>query len=62
MCDFLVIFGMHGTCMCVFGSLVIIGMGFSMCDNVLQTCLAISGEPWCDGFYGIWLSWISGWF
>ena len=32
-CDFLAIFGMHGTCMCVFGSLVFIGMGFSRCDN-----------------------------
>jgi len=24
---------MHGTCMCVFGTLSIIGMGFSRCDN-----------------------------
>ena len=34
MCDFLARFGMHGTCMCVFGSLDVIGMGFSRCDSV----------------------------
>ena len=30
--DFLASFGMHGTCMCVFGSHPVIGMGFSKCD------------------------------
>ena len=43
MYDFLDIFGMHDTCMCVFGSLVVIGMGLARCDNVFQPCLAISG-------------------
>jgi len=32
MYDFPASIGMHGTCMHVFGSLVVIGMGFSRCD------------------------------
>jgi len=42
MYDFLAIFCMHGTCMCVFGSLVIIGMVSAKCENSFQPFLAIS--------------------
>ena len=48
-------------CMCVRGSLVGIGMGFSRCDSVLQPCLSISGQPWCDEVLMFWLNWIVGW-
>ena len=41
MCDFLSRFGMHGTCMCVLGSLVAIGMGFSRCDSVFRLALLL---------------------
>jgi len=30
---------MHGTCMCVFGSLAVIGMGFAKCDNGFSLAL-----------------------
>jgi len=33
MYDFLASFGMQGICMCVFGSLFVIGMGFDRCDS-----------------------------
>ena len=33
MYGFLTIFHMHGICMCVFGSLDVIGMVFSKCDS-----------------------------
>ena len=34
---------MHGICMCVFGSLVVISMGFSRCDIGFQHFFSISG-------------------
>lgn len=40
MYDFLAIFGTHGKCMHVFGSLVIIGIGFVRCDNVFSLSLS----------------------
>ena len=33
MYDFLASFGMHDTCMCVFGSLVVIGIGLTRRDS-----------------------------
>ena len=33
MYDSLASFGMHDTCMCIFGSLVVIDMDFSRCDS-----------------------------
>ena len=41
MCDFLARFGMHGTCMCVFSSLAVIGMGFARFDNDFQPYFSI---------------------
>ena len=52
MYDFLASFGMHGTCMCVFDSLIFIGMGFSRCDSGFKP----------NGFHLICLGWIAGWF
>ena len=40
--DFIVEIQMHGTCIWLFGSFVVIGMGFSCIDSGFQPCLAIS--------------------
>jgi len=41
--DFLASFGMHGTYMCVFSSVGVIGMGFSRCDSGFNFALSFSG-------------------
>ena len=50
MYDFLARFGMHGTCMCVFGSLVFIGMGFSRCDSDFSLIFPFSDSHGMKGF------------
>ena len=40
---------MNGIWMYVSGSLVVIGMGFVMCDSGFQPYLSICGWPCCDG-------------
>ena len=66
MCVFLVDLCMHGTCMCVFGSLVFIGMVFARCDSGFILTLPFMDSHGVMGFF-IWLSfgfqlWIFGWF
>ena len=50
MYDFLAIFGMHGTCMGVFYSLVVIGMGFSRCDSGFNLALPFLDSHGVMGF------------
>jgi len=42
---------MHGTCMCVFGSLVIIDMGFSRCDSGFNLSVPFSDSHGVMGFF-----------
>ena len=48
---FLASFGMHGICMCVFGSLVVIGMGFSRCDSGFNFSLPFSDNHVVMGLF-----------
>jgi hypothetical protein len=58
MYDFLASFGMHGTCMCVFGSLVVIGMGFSRCDSVFSLAFPFLDSHGVMGFFYLVELWI----
>ena len=62
MYDFLSSFDMHGTCMCVFGSLAIIGMGFSRCDNGFNLALSFLYSHGVMGLFHLVEHWISRWF
>ena len=62
MYDFLANFGMHGTCMCVLGSLAIIGMGFSRCDNGFKLALPFPNSHGVVGFLHLVELWIIEWF
>ena len=51
MYDFLTSFGMHVTCMFVFGSLVFIGMVFSGCDNDFSIALLFADNHGVMGLF-----------
>ena len=51
MYDFLTSFGLHGTCMCVFGFLVIIGMGFAICDSGFSLSLPFPNSHGVMGLF-----------
>jgi len=51
MYDFHFSFGMHGTCMCIFGSLIVIVMGFSKCDSGFILALPFSDRHGVMGFF-----------
>lgn len=48
--DFLSGFGMNGKCMCVFGSFVVIGMGFAWFDNGFILALPFLDNDGVSGF------------
>jgi len=54
MYDFLSIFGMHGTYMCVFGYLIVISMFFSRWDSGFNLGFAIPNSHDVIGFFN-WL-------
>jgi len=51
MYDFLASSNMHGTCMCVFGSLLFIRMGFSRCDNGFSLFFPFLHSHGVTGFF-----------
>jgi len=62
MYDFLASFGMHGTCVCVFGSLVVNAIGFTKCDSGLSLALTFMDNHGVMGFFHLVELWIAGWF
>jgi len=62
MCDFLAGLWMHGTCMYVFGSLVIIGMGFFRCDNGFSVAFPFRDSHGVMGLFILVELWIARWF
>jgi len=62
MYDFLASFGHAGTCMCVFGSLVVIGMGFDRCDRSFSIAFPFLDIHAMMGFFHLVEIWIFEWF
>ena len=62
MYDFSASFGIHGTCMCVFGSLAITRMCFSRCDSSFSAALPFPDSHGVMGFFHLVELWVFRWF
>jgi len=62
MYDFLASFDMHGTCICVFGFLIVNGVGFARCDYDFSLAFPFLNSHGVIGIFHLVDLWIVEWF